>query len=78
LVLNKTSVSTIFKSSDLAKELRKVGLIIWDEVLMQHKYCFEVVHRLFVDLRFTADDVLFGGVSALFGRDFAQIPLVVS
>jgi hypothetical protein len=45
---------------------------------MQHKYCFKVIHRLFVDLRFTTDNVLFGGVPALLGRDFAQIPSVVS
>ena len=59
--LNETSVSSISKSSLLAAELRKVDLIIWDEVPMQHKYCFEVVHRLFLDLRSATDDTLFGG-----------------
>ena len=44
---------------------------------MQHKYCFEVVHRLMVDLRSVADDVLFRGVPVILGGDFAQILLVV-
>jgi hypothetical protein len=44
---------------------------------MQHKYCFEVVHRLIVDLRSVADDVLFGGVPIVLGGDFAQILPVV-
>ncbi|CCE29075.1 uncharacterized protein CPUR_02766 [Claviceps purpurea 20.1] len=42
------------------------ALIIWDEVPMQHKHCFEAVHRFLVDMPGTDDDVLFGG-------DFAQI-----
>jgi hypothetical protein len=44
---------------------------------MQHKYCFEVVHRLFVDLRSVSDELLFGGVPFLLGGDFAQILPVV-
>lgn len=44
---------------------------------MQHKYCFEVVHRLFVDLRSVTDDLLFGGVPVVLGGDFAQILPVV-
>ena len=75
--LNETSVSSISKSSRLADELKRVDLIIWDEVPMQHKYCFEVVHRLFVDLRSVSDDYLFGGVPFLLGGDFAQILPVV-
>jgi hypothetical protein len=75
--LNETSVSTISKSSLLAAELRKVNLIIWDEVLIQHKYYFEVVHRLFVNLRSVSDELLFGSVPFLLGGDFAQILPVV-
>jgi ATP-dependent DNA helicase PIF1 len=44
---------------------------------MQHKYCFEVVHRLLVDLRSIIDDILFGGVPVILGGDFAQILPVV-
>lgn len=75
--LDESSVSSITKSSPLADLLRKVDLIIWDEVPMQHKFCFEVVHRLFVDLRSVTDDTLFGGVPVVLGGDFAQILPVI-
>ncbi|RFU23627.1 hypothetical protein B7463_g12712, partial [Scytalidium lignicola] len=79
LELNESSVSSISKISRLATQLRKVDLIIWDEVPMQHKYCFEVVHRLFCDLQSVEDqDLLFGGLLVILGGDFAQIlPVVV-
>jgi hypothetical protein len=78
IVLNESSVSTIAKNGKVATLLRQVDLVIWDEVPMQHKYCFEVVHRLFVDLRSATDDMLFGGVPVVLGGDFAQIlPVVV-
>jgi hypothetical protein len=44
---------------------------------MQHKYYFEVVHRLLVDLRSVIDDILFGGVPVILGGDFAQILPIV-
>jgi hypothetical protein len=44
---------------------------------MQHKYYFEVVYRLFVDLWSVTDDLLFGGVPVILGGDFAQILPVV-
>lgn len=75
--LHESSVSSITKQSALAQLLRETDLIIWDEVPMQHKYCFEVVHRLLVDLRSVTDDVLFGGVPVILGGDFAQILPVV-
>jgi hypothetical protein len=77
LELNESSASTITKSSRLGAYLRTTDLIIWDEVPMQNKYCFEVVHRLMVDLRSVTDDVLFGGVPVILGGDFAQILPVV-
>jgi hypothetical protein len=75
--LHESSVSSVAKQSALARILRFTDLIIWDEVPMQHKYCFEVVHRLLVDLRSVTDDVLFGGVPVILGGDFAQILPVV-
>ena len=42
---------------------------------MQHKYCFEAVHRMLMDVR--SNDALFGGVPTIFGGDFAQILPVV-
>ena len=44
---------------------------------MQHKYCFEVVHRLLADVRSVSEDVLFGGVPVLLGGDFSQILPVI-
>ncbi|CEI96685.1 hypothetical protein RMCBS344292_10842 [Rhizopus microsporus] len=45
---------------------------------MQHKHCFEAVHRI---LQGTCDDpdepYLFGGKSVVLGSDFAQIPQVI-
>ena len=37
---------------------------------MQHKYCFEVVYRLIVDLRSVTDDLLFRGVPVILSGDF--------
>ena len=42
---------------------------------MQHKYYFEAVHRMLMDVR--SNDALFGGVPTIFGGDFAQILPVV-
>jgi len=61
--------------SDLAALLRLTGLIIWDEVPMQHKLCFEAVNRTLQDIR--RCNKLFGGIPTLFGGDFAQILPVV-
>ncbi|KAI9469955.1 MAG: hypothetical protein EXX96DRAFT_588166 [Benjaminiella poitrasii] len=41
---------------------------------MQNKLCFEVVDLSLQDLR--CNDQLFGGISIVFGGDFAQFPLV--
>src|SRR6516162_3579215 len=43
---------------------------------MQHKFCFEAVHRTFQDIC-DDNDHLFGGIPMLFGGDFAQILPVV-
>jgi hypothetical protein len=75
--IHESSVSGIAKQSALAQVIQSADLIIWDEVPMQHKYCFEVVHRLLVDLRSVTDDILFGGVPVILGGDFAQILPVV-
>ena len=55
--------------------LRRVALIIWDEVPMQHQDCFAAVDRTFQDL--LKIDTLFAGLPVVKGGDFAQIPPVV-
>jgi hypothetical protein len=59
--------------------LRQADLVIWDKVPMQHRYGFEAVERLLIDLKQDPreDCKLFGGVPFLLGRDFAQtLPVV--
>lgn len=75
LDLHEKSACGVSKSSDLAALLRQVSLIIWDEVPMQHRYCFEAVHRMLTDIR--NNDSIFGGIPTVFGGDFAQILPVV-
>ena len=67
----------VTKNSRVGRQIMEAGLIIWDEVPMQHKYCFEAVHRLLCDLRTVTDEVLFGGIPVLLGGDFAQILPVI-
>ena len=79
--IHESATCTLSMSSPAAHSLRAVDLIIWDEVPMQHRYCFEVVHRLFCDLRSIPHDSpdvpLFGGIPVILGGDFAQILPVV-
>ena len=79
--LHESATCSISMSSKVAASLRAVDLIIWDEVPMQHKYCFEAVHRLFCNLRMIPldcpDPLLFGGTPVILGGDFAQILPVI-
>ena len=70
-------VSTCFipVQSVLGELIKNTNLIIWDEVPMQHKHCFETVDRTFRDVR--GKDSIFGGIPVILGGDFAQIPPVV-
>ena len=74
--IHEASVCNIPKNSQLADLLRNTALIIWDEVPMQHKFCFEAVHRTLTNI-YSNDQSLFGGIPTLFGGDFAQILPVV-
>jgi hypothetical protein len=73
--IHSESACNFTKQSQLGKMMREVGLIIWDEVPMQHKHCFEAVDRHLRDIRDC--DKLFGGIPVLLGGDFAQILPVV-
>ena len=77
ILLDDQSICNITKQSLRGKAFAEVDLIIWDEVPMQHKYCFEAVHRLLCDMRSVPDEILFGGVSVILGGDFSQILPVV-
>jgi hypothetical protein len=73
LDLIASSTCSVTKQSQIGKLLAKADLIIWDEVPMQHKFCFTAVHRLFIDIRSVKgpNEPLFGGVPVIFGGDFA-------
>ena len=75
LDISEQSTCGVSKSSHLADLFRKTALIIWDEVPMQHKHCFEAVHHMLTDIR--DNDSLFGDIPTVFGGDFAQILPVI-
>ena len=57
------------KNSQLAQLLHFTALIIWDEMPMQHYYCFKAVHHIFTNIHFNTQ-ALFGGVPIILGNDF--------
>jgi hypothetical protein len=78
LSIDECSTCSIGKDSGLAGLIQRAKLIIWDEVPMQYKYCFEAIHRTLQDICDDPDELyLFGGKPAVLGGDFAQIPSVV-
>lgn len=59
--------------------LKEASLIIQDEVLMQYKYYFKVVHQLLCNLQGVTDNVMFSSIPILLSGDFAQIlPIVLN
>ena len=57
--------------------LQNTDLIIWDEVPMQRKYCFEAINHTLNDICYSEGNSYFGNIPVLLGGDFAQILLVV-
>jgi hypothetical protein len=67
---------SIKKGTMLAELLKKVRLIIWDEVPMQDRRAQEAVDKTMQDIR--DDPRPYGGTTVVFGGDFQQIlPVVV-
>ena len=67
--VNETSSCYIPKNNELAELLRETDLIIWGEVPMQNKRCFEAVDRSLKDIH--SNNTLFGGLPVLLSGDFA-------
>ncbi|CDF40520.1 ATP dependant DNA helicase [Chondrus crispus] len=65
----------ISPNSTLGEDMKDVDLIIWDEIVMCHRYCIEAVDRTLRDL--TGTHFPFGGKHVLFSGDFRQILRVV-
>jgi len=55
LDIHEQSMCRIGKNTQLADLLGQTSLIIWDEVPMQHRYCFEAVSRTLNDICNTSD-----------------------
>src|SRR6202012_1394965 len=77
LTNDANAVCNITRNSFLADLIRSTSLIIWDEVPMQHKACFEAVNRTLNDVCNTDGERLFGGIPTVLGGDFAQILPVI-
>jgi hypothetical protein len=73
--VHETSFCRIKKDSPLAEVLKSTGIIIWDEVPMQHRYCIEALDCSLREV--LGNNSLFGGITVLFGGDFHQILPVV-
>jgi len=67
----------ITSNSALAQLIRNPSLIIWHEVSIQHKSCFEAVNWTLNDICHVSDSSLFGKIPTVLGRNFAQILPVV-
>nr|GEZ98434.1 hypothetical protein [Tanacetum cinerariifolium] len=79
--VDETSHCSISAQSDLGALLKRCKLIIWDEVPMAHKLCFEALdHSLRDILRQNSYDTYerpFGNMTMVFGDDFRQVLSVV-
>ena len=76
LNIDESTVCNIKVQSKLATLLRRVGLVIWDEVPMTHWYIFEAVNRTLQDIT-QKEGFLFGGIPFVLGGDFAQtLPVI--
>ncbi|GLT28690.1 hypothetical protein SLA2020_036020 [Shorea laevis] len=79
--LNEASTCNIKKGTPLAELLSKTKLIIWDEIPMSHRFCFESLDKSLRDiLKYDNNDISkgpFGGIIIVLGGDFRQILPVV-
>jgi len=76
----QSSICNIEKGTELAELLKQTKLIIWDEVPMVHKFCFEALDKSLKDImsvRGKPSKLIFGGKTVVFGGDFSQILPVV-
>nr|GEW07151.1 ATP-dependent DNA helicase PIF1-like [Tanacetum cinerariifolium] len=75
------SMCNIASDNELAELLRMTKLIIWDEVPMVHRHCYEAFDKTMRDIcskdPFTPSKEVFGGKVMVFGGDFRQILPVV-
>jgi len=73
--INPDSFYNFTKNNQVGQLMREADVIIWDEVPIQHRHCFEAVDRHLRDIRNC--DKPFGGIVVILGGDFAQILPVI-
>ena len=75
----QNSTCNVNRGSELAKLLKVSKLIIWDEALMAHKFCFEALDKSLRDIMSSSSHAQspFGGKVVVFGDDFRQILPVI-
>ncbi|KAF7827231.1 uncharacterized protein G2W53_018395 [Senna tora] len=81
LLINEDSTCNINQGSPIAELIRKTKLIIWDEVVMMNKYCFEAVDKSLRDILQLDNpnslNIPFGGKAIVLAGDFRQILPVI-
>lgn len=75
LNIHKSLQCNINKNSELGDLLHQVTLLIWDEILIQYRFCFEIVDQILQDI--WSNNRLFGDWLIIMGGGFAQIFFVV-
>ncbi|CDY70925.1 BnaCnng70400D [Brassica napus] len=63
--------------SDRAELVKAAKLIVWDEVPMMSRHCFETLDRTMRDIIRSSENKPFGGKVIVFGGDFRQILPVI-
>ena len=53
---DKHSIFAIKKNNSRGRFFAEIDLIVWNKIFMQHIHCFEIVNRLFKNLRFDSDE----------------------
>lgn len=81
LNVGEKSTCNMGKNTQLVVLIRKAELIIWDEALMDHQYCFEAVNETLKNIMLLSNsnvkEMAFGGKTILLGGNFRQILPVV-
>ncbi|GJR42851.1 negative regulator of systemic acquired resistance [Tanacetum coccineum] len=81
LELLENSTCGIKQNTHLAKLMKEVKIIIWDEASMMQKYAFEALDKTLRDILGyptpTNRNTIFGGLTVLLGGDFRQILPVI-
>ncbi|GJZ11120.1 ATP-dependent DNA helicase PIF1-like protein [Tanacetum coccineum] len=79
--IDDTSTCSISAQSNLGALSKRCKLIIWDEVPMANKHCFEALDRSLRDIlrknRYGTCEQPFGNMTMVFGGDFRQVLRVI-